>query len=243
LPKRPHKPGGSPYKVLIWMGAAVVLLFLGILAFVMLRPTPAPYVAPEHERTLVWLYDSQAPGAVASAAVIEESRSEGTLNAVTFPAPEETAALFAQGQSGRKVQDFLEGKLQRRLHHRAFLPYSVVATLIDAAGGITVDGKNVKGAEAVVYLRAGGPDTAGRATAVLFALSQAVTQRGVNLGISEGLSLARQVDTDMDLTALPDVLARWSGYASPAVHVVPLGNLAGVTGLLQPDPPAPASKP
>lgn len=221
------------------MGAGVALLFAGILAFVMLRPSPGPYVAPEHERTLLWIYDDAASGKAASAAVIEESRSRGALTAVTFPAPEEAADLFVRGQSGRKVQDFLEGKLQRRLHHRAFLTYSVVARLVDAAGGIPLEGKTVNGVGALAYLRAGGPDASGRATEALLALSRAVSQNGVSMGVSEGLSLARQVDTDFDLTALPDVLARWSRYASHGLHTVPQGDLADVTERLQPDPPAP----
>jgi hypothetical protein len=241
-PKKSPKAGGNPYKVLYWMGAAVAVLFLGIIALVMLSPKPGPYVAPDPERTLLWLYDQGNPS-VAAAAIIEESRSRGAFVAVPFTPNQEMARSFAASKSGSKVREELEGQLQHKLHHRAIMPYSVVSTLVDAFGGIAVEGKSMNGAEAVAYIGDGGSGSAQRATGVMLALSAAVTQRQPNLGLGEALALARQVDTDMDLTALPDVLARWSSYTSPRVQAAPTGEPAAIARLLLPDPVAPAKQP
>lgn len=236
LAKKPTKPQGNPYKVLYWMGAGVLVLFAGILALVLLQPKRAPRVAPDPERTLLWLYDSSNPGSAANATVIEESRSDGTLVAVAFVAPDEALQAFGPQKSSRKVQEFLATQLDRKLHHRVFLPYSVVATLIDAADGITVDGQAMRGADAVAYITAGDQQSASRATAVMLALSDQVYYYGLNMGVREGLSLARQVDTDFDLMSIPDVLGRWSGYDNPSVQAPATSDPAALQALLTPDP-------
>lgn len=230
------RKGGNPYAVLYWMGAALVVLIAGVIALAMLRPKAAP---PDPERTLLWLYDPQNPSGSAVAAVIEESPSQQVLRLVGFPAPAALVQLQAieGGRAGRLIQEQLAGALNRQIHHRVFLPHGVVTQLIDAAGGIAVHGRDLSGAGAVAWLQEDPQDQPRRAALIMLALAEAATTRGVNMGVREGLALAGQIDTDLDLLAIPDVLARWSQYPAPAVEAVPAGaDLSPVQERLLPDP-------
>ncbi len=241
LSKKPAKSsGGNPYKVLYWMGAGVVVLLLGVLALAVLNK-PEPYVVPDPERTVLWLYDDKDKAGPAQVAIIEESRSSSSLHAVPLPAPEDARKTYGERGSARAV-DTLAASLQRRLHHRVFLPYSVVTKLIDAAGGIRVEGKDYTGASAVAYIREGGDQGARRAALVMLGLADAAATRGVSMGVSDGLALARSVDTDLDLTSIPDVLGRWSGYVNPRVETPVNFAPAELQKLLQPDPAEPVAK-
>jgi hypothetical protein len=212
-----NKPKDNPYKVLYWMAAGLGLLMVGVVALIILRPKPQPDVPRDPERTVLWMYDANNPNTPASVAIIEESRSRATLVAVPFPAPQEAMAVFAPGR-GRKAQDEIAGLLDRQMHHRVFLPYSVIGTLIDATDGIILDGDRLSGSAAIAYIHGGGDHAARRATAVMLALAEAATTRGVNMGVTEGLRLMRELDTDMDLTAFPNVLERWSAYSALSVE-------------------------
>lgn len=234
LTKKPTTSGGNPYKVLYWMGAGVAVLLIGVVALALLMKT-APYVPADPERTLLWIYEAGNPGGPGALTVIEESRSRSALTAVPFPAPEAARTVYAE-QGGRRAAENVAALLQRRIHHRVFLPLTVVSTLIDAAGGISVEGKELNGSAAMAYLREGGYQGARRATLVMLALSEAVSTRGVNMGVSQGLSLAQQVDTDLDLTAIPDVLGRWSSFAAPRVTAPSGADAAALQKLFLPDP-------
>lgn len=222
------------------MGAGVLVLMVGLIALVMLKK-PAPRVQADPERTMVWLYESGAKGGPGYVTLIEESRSRGTLAAVSFPAPEAARSVYA-GKGARRAQEQVSQYVSRQVHHRVFLPFSVVSTLIDAAGGVEVGGRSLSGSEAVTYVRQGGEKEPGRGIEVMLALSQAIAQRGINMGVSQGLSLAREVETDLDLMSIPDVLGRWNNYASPQLKVPATGDAAAIQALLQPDPPPPAGK-
>lgn len=236
-----QKPAGkkeNPYKVLYWMGGALLVLALGVVALIMLLPNQGgPY---DPERTVIWVYDEADPAGPAQVTLVEESTSAGSLSAINFPAP--AGALEVGGaKKPSRAQDYLTEQIGRQIHHRVFMPYSVVATLIDAAGGIDVAGGRVTGVQAITYIKEGDDQTAPRATQVLLALSQAVYERGVNLGTGEALSLARSLDTDLDLLAMPDVLGRWAGYGTPALHSDPGTDLKALQQYLKPDPVAPAA--
>jgi len=224
----------NPYKVLYWLGAGVALLLIGIVALVVLTRRP-PAEALTVERTLIWM---QAPGqssGVPALVVLEEARDSRTLTAVPFPAPSPTVRVFAE-QGSRRAQAQLAAWLQRRLHHRVFLPMGVLSTLIDAAGGISLEGRTVGGSAALAYISEGGEQGARRAGLVLLALTDAVSAHGINMGVSQGLSLARQVDTDLDLTSLPDVFARWAAYGSPRIESPTSYDPMTIQQLLRPDP-------
>lgn len=227
---------GNPYRILYWMGAGVLLLLLGILLLVWLMPE-REYAAPDPERTLIWVYDPADRQGPAVAVVLEESRSSQTLVLVPFPAPEEVRETFGRGSSA-EARDRLAALLERQLHRRLFLPASVVATLVDAAGGVTIDGRRLSGAEAMAFIQAGGEQMAGRTATVMLALSRSVATNGVSMGVQEGLALARQVDTDLELTSLPNVLARWNSYGQPQVKVPPSTDVQTLRSLLAPDPVA-----
>ncbi|HEY3368702.1 MAG TPA: hypothetical protein VGK74_26900 [Symbiobacteriaceae bacterium] len=228
------KKPGNPYQVLYWMGGALLLLLLGVLALVLLAP-PKIAAPPDPERTLLYLYSKDDPTGPAAAVVIEESRGRATLLAIPFAVPPEVRKAFA-GTNSKTAQDMLSTAMQHKLHHRVFLPHTIVATLVDAAGGITVEGRVYTGPEAIAYINGGGDQSARRAGLVMLALAGAASSRGVNMGLSQGLALARQVDTDMDLTALPDILSRWSSYASPRVEITTTNDPAALGKLLLPDP-------
>jgi hypothetical protein len=231
--KKSAKTPGSPYKVLYWMGAALALLAVGVVALIMLQPEKGP--PPDPERAVLWLYDASAQGQNQSAVaiVIEESRSRGQLAAVPFRPGSDLSTAAAS--SPKKAQDLLQTQLERKLHHRVFLPYSVVSLLVDAAGGIRVDGQAMSGAQAVAYVAEGGDKAAQRAASVMLAMAKAVNENGVDMSASEGLRLARQVDTDIDLMAIPDVLSRWSGYSSPRVLTPSAGETSAIRAVLLPD--------
>ncbi len=240
MTKQPSRPAQNPYKVLYWMGGGVALLLIGVLALVMLTRKP-PAEAPAVARTLIWLYEAGKPDGAATLIVVEESRVDRALTAVPFPAPEQARRVFAEQNSRRAVEQ-VAALLQRKLHHRVFLPTAVLGTLVDAAGGITVDGRTLGGAATLAYIGDGGEQGARRAGQALLALTEAVTARGVNMGVSQGLSLARQVDTDLDLMSLPDVFARWATYSSPQVAAPSAFDPGTVQNLLRPDPiPPPAT--
>lgn len=237
MSSKSNKPKDNPYKVLYWMAAGLGLLLVGVVALIILRPKPQPTVPRDPERTVLWMYDSNNPNAPGSVAVIEESRSRATLVAVPFPAPQEAMAVFLPGR-GRKAQDEIARLLDRQIHHRIFLPYSVIGTLIDAAGGITLEGNPLSGKAALAYIHAGGDQAARRSTAVMLALADAATTQGVNMGVTEGLRLMRQLDTDMDLMAFPTVLERWSAYSALSVEDPSDFAPAALMQYLLPDPKA-----
>ncbi len=202
------------------MGGALVLLFVGVAALIMLMPKPVPREASDPQRFILWVYDESDRGGPAAVAIVEESRSAGTLKVVTFPAPESARELLAKG-SPRKAHYEVARLLDRQIHHRLFLPHSVIATLIDASGGIRVDGRQLSGSEAITYIREGGEEEPARAMRVLLALADSVATNGVNLSFGEAMGLASKLDTDMGATAIPKVLARWTGYGDPEIIPAP----------------------
>lgn len=222
------------------MGAGVLVLMVGVIALVMLKK-PAPRVQADPERTMVWLYESGSKGGPGYVTLIEESRSRSSLAAVSFPAPEAARSVYAD-KGARRTQEQVSQYVSRQVHHRVFLPFSVVSTLIDAAGGVEVGGKSLSGSDAVAYVKQGGEKEPGRGIEVMLALSRAIAERGINMGVSQGLSLAREVETDLDLMSIPDVLGRWNSYASPELKVPATADAAAIQALLQPDPPPPAGK-
>jgi len=230
--KQPNKRSGSPYRILFWLGAGVLILLAGILALVLLRGRGGEQAAPDPERTLLWIYDDAAPAGPAALTVIRESRGGRTLTAVPFPAPEDARQAYG-GSSGRTAQNHLGSRLGLTLHHRVFMPYSVVKALVDAAGGINVNGQAMSGDQVVAFIREGGDESALRATGVLLALAQAVTQNGVNMSAPQALQMARKVDTDLDLTKLPTVLGRWSQYDQPRVTRPAAVDYQTLAGLLK----------
>lgn len=230
----------SPYKLLYWMGAAVLLLFVGIFALVKLSPAKAPRVRPENERTLLWVYDRGDKAGPALGIVIEESRTAGRLSAVAFPVPESIRQTFVT-RGARQAQLALEAEMGRKLHHRIWLPYSVLGVLIDASGGVDVSGKRLAGEEAEAYITTGGDNGAARATQVLLGLVDGISQRGIELSVSKGLSLANQLDTDYDLTAMPDVFGGWASYRPQVVSQATFDK-AAISQALQPDPPTGAKQ-
>lgn len=235
MSSKPNQPKDNPYKVLYWMAAGLGLLMVGVVALIILRPKPQPAVPRDPERTLLWMYDANNPSTPGSVAVIEESRSRATLVAVPFPAPQEAMAVFLPGR-GRKAHDELARLLDRQIHQRIFMPYSVIGTLVDATGGITLEGAPLSGSEAVAYIHAGGDKAARQATTVMLALADAASTQGVNMGVSEGLRLMRELDTDMDLMAFPTVLQRWSGYSALRVEDPSDFSPAALQQYLLPDP-------
>lgn len=234
MTKKPPKKADNPYKVLYWMGGALVLLALGVVALVMLMPKPA--TGPKDpERTMLWIYDDSNPKGPAAVAIIEESRSKGTLIAVPFPAPADALAAY-DGSKSRRAQDLLATQLDRKIHNRVFLSTKVVGTLINASGGIKVEGTAMRGDEALAFIRDGGDQSAYRAMQVMLAMADSVAYNGVNMSISEGLALARQVDTNMDLMAIPDVIGRWGDYATVRVEQPVNYETATLSKFLMPDP-------
>lgn len=209
------------------MGAGVLALLLGVV--VLAVTMRKPYVPADPERTVLWLYGDVPDVAI----VIEESRSAAALTAVAFPA---AIIDFDTNKSPHRAQEALSKHLGRKLHHRVFLPTGVIITLIDAAGGLSVEGKAMSGTEAVAYVKAGGAETARRAAMVMLGLADAAATRGVNMGVSEGLQLAREIDTSLDLMAIPDVLGRWSSYAAPTVAAPSATDPVTLQQFLKPDP-------
>lgn len=240
MKQKPAKPTNqNPYKILYWMGAALLVLAIGVVALIMLSPKPSGEPG-DPERTLLWLYDSSAPEAdTTTAIVIEESRSRGLLTAVPFAPPADLRAVYG-GKNPKKAQEEVAAQTGREVAHRVFLPYTVVQTLVDAAGGVKVEGKALNGAQAVTYIRDGKDQAPGRAAQVMLALAAAVNTNGVNMSAGDGLKLARQVDTDIDLMAIPDVLGRWSGYATPRIQVPSSNDPKAMQNLLLPDSGNPA---
>jgi hypothetical protein len=232
--KQPTKNTGSPYKVLYWMGGALAVLLLGVVALIMLAPGGGDKTPADPERTVLWLYDEADPAGPAAVAIIEESRSQSRLLAVPFSAPEDARKAYG-GKSSKKGQEALAALAGRELHHRVFMPYSVVETLINAAGRITVEGQKVDGASAIAYIKAGGEEGPVRVAQVMMGLAQAVSVNGVAMSTSEGLKLARLVDTDIDLLAIPDMLGRWSEYVTPRVERPEAVDTASLQKLLLPD--------
>jgi hypothetical protein len=231
LKKQDAQGKGSPYKVLYWMGGALVLLLGGVLLLAQLAGGKGG-PPPEPERTVIWLFDAANKATTAQVILLEESRLSQRLTAIAFAAPADVQGVHG-GSRGGRTQKELTKQLEHEVHNRVFLPYSVVVTLIDAASGITVDGRDMAGAQAVAYMQEGADKGPDRAAQVMLALAEAVNTKGISMGVSEGLKLAGQVDTDIDLTAIPDVLARWSRYENPAVRPVP--DLAAAKALLAPD--------
>jgi hypothetical protein len=232
LSKRSLKPAQNPYKVLYWMGAGLLVLLLGVLALALLRK-PTSRTTADPERTLIWLYDT--PTGTTAAAIIEESRSLGTISAVPFTPNSEAQQYFAKEKATR-TQSFLADKLGRSVHHRIFLTYAVLAKLVDAASGVTVNGQVYKGAAAVAWIKGSKEEGAQRATQVMLALPDAMALNGMNIGVSEGLSLASAVDTSFDLMSLPNVFQRWSDYGQPQVANLANSDYASVQAALKPDP-------
>jgi hypothetical protein len=232
LKKQGEKAKGSPYKVLYWMGGALVLLVVGVLLLAKLAGGNGGGPPPEPERTVIWLFDPANESAPAQAILLEESRLAGKLSAVAFAAPADLQAVHG-GSHGSRAQKELAAQVGREVHNRVFLPYSVVVTLIDAASGVKVEGRDMDGVEAITYVRQGGDAGPDRAARVMLALADAVNTKGISMGVSDGLRLAGQVDTDIDLMGIPDVLARWSQYQNPNVAAVP--DLEAAKALLAPD--------
>lgn len=234
MTKRPTKRAENPYKLLYWMGGALVLLMLGVAALIMFMPKQNAGGPKDPERTLLWIYDESNPRGPAAVAVIEESRSRSSLVAVPFPAPAEALAAF-DGSKSRRAQELLSGQLERKIHNRVFLTHKVLATLINASGGIQLDGTPMRGEAAVAYIKEGGDQSAHRALQALLAMADAVAVNGVNMGVSEGLALARQVDTNLDLMAIPDLLGRWGDYQTFRIEQPANFELATIAQLLMPD--------
>lgn len=224
----------SSYRVLYWLGAGVALLLVGVLVLAKLAPQKQGGPPPDPERTVIWLYDLASPTTPGQVIILEESRSQQTMTLVALTAPADLQAVFG-GAHGAKAQEQLGLQAGRKIHHRVFLPYSVVAILVDAAQGISVSGREFGGADAVGYIRNGGDMGPDRASRVMLALAEAVSRRGIDMSASEGFRLARQVETDIDLTVIPDVLTRWSRYTNPTVRSAP--GLPQVHKLLMADRP------
>jgi hypothetical protein len=236
--RKSAKTAGNPYKILYWMGAALAALALGVVALIVLLPGDKGKTPPDPERTLLWLYDAsaQGPDKAEVAIIIEESASRGQLTAIPFKPGADLLAASGGGTGAHKAQELLATQLERQVQHRVFLPYSVVSLLINAAGGVSVDGQTLKGPQAVALIREGGADAPQHAAAVMLALARAVNENGVDMTAGDGLRMARQVETDLDLMAIPDVLGRWSGYTSPQVQRPASGEAAVLRPLLLADP-------
>lgn len=217
------------------MGGALLLLVAGVVALVMLMPSE-PKEVPAQERTLLWLFDGANPSSGGVAAIIEESHQTQQLQAVSFPAPPEALAVFKSKDSARRAQGEVAKLADRKLHHRFFLPYSVIEVLVKATGGIEVEGQAMDGPTAVRFIKedpAKGPD---RAVQVMLAISDAAMNKQFNMTAGEGLKLANQIDTDMDLMSLPTVFQRWNSYQAPKITSIPALKPETVKDLLKPDP-------
>lgn len=201
-------------------------MLLGVVALVLLMPKRGPVVPPDPERAVIWLHDDERKQNIL--VLLVESRSRASLTAVpltgTFQLDGTSVDLGStfreKGPSAahRAVAELTD----RQVHRRVFLSTGVIAQLIDAAGGIDMGGARIGGSAALQRL-AEAPDEAEqaqRAAAIFLALLDAVTTRGVNMGVREGLALARKVETNMELTSMPNVFARWSGYGTPDVVFV-----------------------
>lgn len=236
MKQKPLAKKDNPYKVLYWLGGALLVLALGVVGLIMLMPNQSGPFDPE--RTVIWLYEEADPEGPAQVTLVEESTSGQSLLAIAMPAPE--GALDLGGaKRGRSVQAYLTEQIGRQVHHRVFMPYSVISTLIDAAAGIDLNGRPATGEQAVAYIKEGGDESARRATEVLLALTRAVNEGGVTLSTGEALGLARALDTDLDLLAVPDVLGRWAGYGVPPIQTSSGKDLAALQGFLRPDPAEP----
>lgn len=228
------KKATSPYRVVYWLGAGLALLLIGVLVLIKLAPGKQGGPPPDPERTLIWLHDPADPAAPAQVIILEESRSQDRLSAVAFTASADLQKTYG-GSHSAKAQEQLAARLGRQIHHRVFLPYSVVSTLVDAAQGVAVGGRSFTGAEAVAYITGGGDMAPDRGARVLLGLAQAVAGHGIDMTASDGFRLARQVDTDIDLTAIPDRLTRWSRYGNPTVRSMSGQDLGAVQKALTED--------
>ena|GEM_PF-2859698 len=226
----------NPYKVLYWMGAGLVVLALGVAALIMFVDT-GPKERPPFERTLLWIYDAENPGSSALVALLEEGQEAGTLTVATAPAPAEVVALFQETGSARKALKEVESLVGRTVQNRVFLPYQTIQTLVDSVSGIEMGDRLLTGSDAVAYIKEGGEKGPERAFAVLMRMADiAMNKRAPNMSVSEGLALARQIETNMDLMAIPEVLGRWSGYSEPKIAHLPALTRESVSNLFQPDP-------
>lgn len=220
-------------------------MLLGVLALVFLMPKKEPANPPDPERAVIWLHDEAKQQNLLI--LLVESRSEATLTAVPLPgafALDGTAvdmgAVFRSRSFSASHRE-LEAVVGRSIHRRLGIPTDVLATLIDAAGGVDMEGARMGGAQAIQWLlSAQGGEQAARATTTFLALLDAVNMRGIAMGMSEGLALARKVETNGDLLGLQSVFERWSSYGVPRVSLVasPDGsvNLAELQEALRDDP-------
>lgn len=239
LPTKGTRPKENPYKLLYWMGAGILVLLLGVVALVMLRPVKSKE-APAYERTLLWLYDGSDPSGPGMAVLIEEARLENSLVALAFPAPEEARAIFKSKENARKAQRQVADLAGHQIHHRVFLPYQVVEVLTRAFGSIQVQGQVMDGPTAISYIRQDEAQGPARAMAVMMGIAEAAMERQPNLGVGEALKLAGQVETDMDLMKIPEMLQRWNGYRSQQVVPIPKLLPEAVKPFFHPDPVEPA---
>ncbi|HWI64632.1 MAG TPA: hypothetical protein VNT75_22630 [Symbiobacteriaceae bacterium] len=211
---------GSPTRILYWLGGGLLLVAAAVLLLIRLAPGKQGEQAPDPERTVIWLYDISDPAAPAQVLLVEESRSQNTLSVRAFTASDDLQKAFG-GNHFKAAQQLLSTQTGQPIHHRVFLPYSIVSTLIDSSKGVTAGGRDMTGAEAIAYIHAGGDVGPDRAARVLLSLAQGVAKRGIDMSASEGFRLARQVETDLDLTVLPDLLTRWSRYGAPSIRMGP----------------------
>ncbi|HYG58077.1 MAG TPA: hypothetical protein VD902_08460 [Symbiobacteriaceae bacterium] len=229
---RPPAKNGNPYRFLWWLGGGLVLLLAGVLAAVMLAPGPKP--PPDPERTLLWLFDPANPDAEAVAMVVEESQSQQRMVVVPFRVPNDVRGQYAE-RGADKARDMLGARLERQIHHHVFVPYSVLRSLVNGARGLQAGGRTMDGDHAVSYVLEGGVQAPNRGAEVMLALAGAVSANGLEMSPSEGLKLARQVETDMDLMMVPEALSRWSQFGNPQVKLSAGDDLSVLKQHLLPD--------
>lgn len=217
------------------MGAGILVLLLGVAALVVLMPKSSKE-PPTYERTLLWIYDGENPTGSGVGAIMEEAHQEGRLVAVSFPAPQQAREVFDNKYDAKKAQQQVAALAGRELHHRVFLPYSVIEVLVKATGGIEVESTTMDGPTAIRYITedaAKGPD---RALKVMLAVSDSAMYKQFNLSAGEALKLAGQIETDMDMMKIPEMLQRWSGYQSPKIVQAEKLTPEAVKELFRPDP-------
>lgn len=217
------------------MGGGILALLLGVVALVLLMPSK-PREVPPYERTLLWVYDSANPSGSGVGAILEEAHQEQRLSILAFPAPPEALAVFKSKDNAKKAQQQVATLAGRKVHHRLFLPYSVIEVLIKATGGIEVEGRHMDGPTAVRFITEDETKAPDRAQKVMLAVADAAMNKQFSLSTGEALRLAGQVETDMDLMGLGDVFGRWNSYGEPKAVQLQKLTPEAANPWLQPDP-------
>lgn len=224
---KPKAKGGSPYRILYWFGAVLVVLVIGVV-YLGSRSGSAARLT----RTAIWLAQ---PSGTADARqdlilLIEELPRGGGVTMLLLPARLEGRAVLPGADGGRAAAAELQDIIGYRVRNYLVIPEDVLVEMINYGPRLTASGQPPLDGQAAAAYLFGAPDPAeqlARAGELLPQFFANAFSGRLEISLAEGRRLFGRMQGNLGILDLADRGPAWFGSGVPALHPAPGTPAAG----------------